>query len=178
MTLKNWILPLQLTDPLRQYFSLYRAVSQKQRRLICVCSVPLLPFYWMPGLNGLNFVFVYPFFFLLEDAINSIHYRFFSQAPVRYFWFLFCIAGSPETWNDCPSAALDLFIPGNQHIYNATSTMELDLMGLPLAEIAEDCLRFTGIAMEDVKFIWKGPGMFSILLLTAELFGVLTFWRW
>lgn len=98
-------------------------------------------------------------FFVPEDVSIPMHYRFFSQEPALYFWTLFCIAGSPETWNDCSSAALDLFMPGDQHIYSATG--ELDLTGLPLAEIAEDCWRFTGVAMEDVKFIWKGPSMYS-----------------
>ena len=98
-------------------------------------------------------------------ALNGsyLQMRFFSQEPAKYFWTMFCIDATTETFEGCTYGFLDLFIPASQHV-NLT-TGELNLQGLPLKKIEEDLKFYSGVNMEDtgdpfVKWLWMGPGNF------------------
>ena len=92
-----------------------------------------------------------------------LQYRFFSQDAAKYFWTMFCIDGTAETFDSCSYGAIDLFIPASQHVNFATG--DLNLQGLPWKEIAQDLKFYSGLDMEEignlfVKWIWRGPGTF------------------
>ena len=100
--------------------------------------------------------------FLFPEGAE-IQYRWFSQAPDKYFWMFFCNNGTVKTFDSCIGGFVDLQIRDTR----PGMTGEINLNGLPWHLIAED-IKFTGIKFEDIKYIWRGPRNCFIFLILGR----------
>ena len=95
---------------------------------------------------------------LLFSDGGGFQFRYFSQAPDKYFWIFGCLNGTTQSWNTCPFKFFDLAIPD----IRPGKAGEINLSGLPWHLIAQD-LRIIGIKFSDpdMTYIWQGPGILA-----------------
>ena len=93
---------------------------------------------------------------LMFSEADGVEFRYFSQAPDKYFWFMGCANGTTQSWDGCSLRFIDLLIPDNR----PGQTEKINLSGLPWHLIATDLKKITGMTFDDpsMKYIWQGPG--------------------